>query len=667
MFAFKKHKQRTITPIKLWDTLCSSLLQKDDSTKGLLKHKPFYIDLTGMYSGADKVTYMYTIDSYPAELDIEYRKLLRRECRSGVRISFIDLFEPHKIPWKSHAMTSKLKTWETLDNETDEVTAYNYHDNLSLMDNQERRRASLTYLSQAEIRRRRKTFKVRGCMLISGDRGDNFNETVKEVLSLLEDMDIKVSRVTLNVQDFLSTFSPFALDYNDKAEKDLGSIVVTDEILSRFNTYSQGTIGVKGMYWGTDINSAFPCLKVTKRTTETAENWLVTAETGGGKSYFCKGLLIQLLGDEKYRGTIMDIEGFEYLPLAEFTGNHDSVVVLNMAEGTGAYFDPVEIVLTGNKKLDADMFNLSKSYTLAIYKTLLGNLLQTNEWVDIIIEDAVATVYKEAGVIDTDMSTWSNSKGLVLKDVYVTLKELKAKNDDHKLAKDLAIAKLSRYFEDNGSRVSQFRQRVSIEQIAYAKLVVCSFGMAGKTEKSVDPIQMALMQLCASIVSHLRSVFSKNDGLFNFKLWEEFQRWGKFPDSEKTIGTALTGGRKLGDINIIVTNVVKELLDDDRFGIFSNITSLAVGCIWDSDVRTRLCRRLSIPQMLPELNKLVTENLSIADFSEGDNHLDNPYSKGFLIGLDKTVYALARMSLPASVEKSSLFRTGVDEKVDKEA
>ena len=233
-------------------------------------------------------------------------------------------------------------------------------------------------------------------------------------------------------------------------------------------------------------------------------------------------------------------------------------------------------------------------------------------------------------------------------------------NDGYQKAIDMCIAKISRYFEPNGIRASLFRKRITIDEVKDSKLVVCSFGMAGKSPNTVDPIQMALMQLYSANISHLRSIFAKKEGKFNFKLWEEFQRWGGFPDADKTINVALTGGRKLGDVNIIVTNKVIDMLNDDKFGVFSNITSIAIGCIWDADVRQKLCTRLTIPDMLPELDTLVTKNKDLSAYVDGDTIMENPYSKAFLIGLDKTAYTLAKMSLPKMLRESMLFKTGVD-------
>lgn len=693
----KQHKKRTIKFWQLWDKIACTYLTKNDSMSGELRRANYYMDMKGFYSNEENVTFMYTIDGYPSELELSYRSTLRNVCKEGVRISFVSTFEKHQILWNSPQMQSKLKTWKLIEAETGEVDEYNLHSNLALLDSQQWRKDSLTYLSEAEIRRKRKTFRFRSVMFVSGKRGEAFDDTIKELVSICKTINVKITRVMLNIQDYLNVFSPFSLEFDDSVLKCVGSNVLTDEILARFCSYSQGMVGKEGIYWGTDIYSCFPCLKPVKRTTETAENWLITAETGGGKSFFVKCLLIQLLANEKYNGTIMDIEGFEYLPMAGYLSGNDEVVVLNMAEGQGAYFDPVEIILTGDPDIDKDMYGLSTSFTLSIFKTLLGNSVAQDEWVDIVMSDAVSLTYSKRGVYMENMDSWGLSKGLTLFDVYSTLKDLTTdgdveravtnkfrhsryqqkmgiidaamtQNDVNRLitsnkgyqkAIEMCLAKVSRYFEPSGIRASLFRKRISVDGIMNAKLVVCSFGMAGKSEANVDHTQMSLMQLCAANISYLRSVFSKKAGKFNFKLWEEFQRWGGFPDADKTITVALTGGRKLGDINIIVTNKVRDMLDDDRFGVFSNITSIAIGCIWDAEVREDLCNRLTIQQMLPELNRLVTENKDLSAFTEGDAQLSNPYSKAFLIGLDKTMYTISRVSLPEELAKSDIFRTGI--------
>ncbi len=698
----RKARKRTVGFLTLWDEILSAMVSKNNSYDGILRRENLYCDMKGLYSGENNVSYIYTIDGYPKELENSYRTSIREACKEGVRISFVCPLEKTSIDWNSSQIKAKMRTWKLLEQDGEEVDAYNYHANLLSLDNQEWKKDSLVYLSSADKRRKRKLFRYRTLMIVSGVRGDNFNGSVLEILQVCHNLDIKISRVIGDIPEYLKTFSPFSNTPDKKVFDKCGNSTLPDELLSRFNTYSQGTIGLGGIYWGTDIFSNFPCLKTVKQTRESAENWLITAETGGGKSYFMKCILLQLLAKSEFNGTIMDVEGFEYEPVSDYLSNNDLSVILNMGEGSGAYYDPVEIVVTGDRKLDSDMYNLSVSFTLSLFKCLLGTTNDEDEWVDIVINDAVAMTYAKAGVIETDMSTWHKSKGYSLYNVYETLKtliqdgdagravnnmfshslyeermgngsrmtsndvgRLITTNEGYQQAIEMCIAKVSRYFEPTGIRASIFKKRITIDEVKDAKLVICSFGMAGKADSTVDPIQMALMQLYSANISHLRSIFSRYAGKYNFKLWEEFQRWGGFPNADKSINVALTGGRKLGDINIIVTNNIRVMLEDDKFGVFSNVTTFAIGAIMDANVREELCARLTVPQLTDSLDELAENNKDLSSYVAGDNLErnpleQNPYKKAFLIGLDRTVFTLCRVNLPRELSQGKIFRTGID-------
>jgi len=53
-------------------------------------------------------------------------------------------------------------------------------------------------------------------------------------------------------------------EMSEKAKKLVGNTTLTDEVISRFNTYDQGKIGERGIYIGSDIYSGFPVLKIFK-------------------------------------------------------------------------------------------------------------------------------------------------------------------------------------------------------------------------------------------------------------------------------------------------------------------------------------------------------------------------------------------------------------------
>lgn len=665
---FRKYWKDTLM---LYDDLYfSHSIKNNTELARRFNHDPdnIAIDFIGSYDG-ELVSFYYIINSFPRELPINFKDRIRRECREGVRVNFITILRGHHIDWDSPQMRSRLRYLREVgqQNMNSDIDAYNLHKNIQSLGTQNWVEESLSYLAIADIERERALLKVSTLMIISGVRGPDFDESVDKILKYLKHIGVRANRVLYDIPDVLRYFSPFSRVPNKTAEELVSIQVLTDEIAARFVSYGQGTLGTSGICFGVDVYSRFPVLKKVKAKGDVAENWLITAETGGGKSHLVKDLLLQLLALGFY-GTIMDVEGFEYIPLANFLAHNSKVYIINMAEGSGNYFDPVEIPdPTGIEEIDRDAKNMSLNFTLATFKTLLGRSYYEDDWLDTVVNDAVSETYKRAGVTE-DPETWANSKGLTLFDVYHTFHYLKESNyrqdEGYISALEKAIAKTGKYFEPDGTRKSVFTERVVVSDIIDADLVVCSFGMAGKSPQAVDDTQLALMQLGAAQLSHQRSVFSKSQGRFNFKVWEEFQRWGKFPDSEKTIGVAVTGGRKLGDVNIILTNDVGQILRDDRFGILPNITSFMIGAIADEQVRDELAHRLSIPHMKRELDAIASAKRSDDDAVEGD--LDSseesidPLRHAFLCGLDRTKFGVVRVELPPDIRRSKVFKTGVD-------
>lgn len=674
-----------IGPIALWRRVIINRINRNNSIKPRVQGDNLYSNGFATMSGRNNISYYYSIDGYPARIPIKFKQAIRAEARRGVRISFISTFEPTRIDWDSPQMRSKMRVWRSVEENSDAVDEYNYVDNIGSRDNMERRKASLVYLADADKRRRRNLFKYRTLMIISGERGENFDKTVEEVCIYCKNQGIVITRVEESITDFLRAFSPFSMESTMNVLQKVGSNTIPDEQLARFNGYSQGSIGKSGIMMGTDIYSGYTVYKMFKKNSTDAETVLITAETGGGKSYYLKFILLQLTGLPEYNGTINDIEGFEYIPFGAFVANNSKVVVLNMAEGQGCYYDPFEIVLTGNEDLDKDMFQMSKNFTNSIMCVLIGKeLVSNNIWAQKIVNNAISKAYADLGVDEFDIDTWDRtvgsgglyyvySKFKELYDEFFKLQESQVKassldlSDRYKLNKgyldamDKVVARLSEYFEpleNGGIRNNVFRKKVTLGDIVEAKLVINSFGMAGKSADTVDETQMALSQLSAANISYIRSIFSKAQGKYNYKVWEEFQRWGAFPGSATTIKTAVTGGRKLGDVNFIVTNNVKELLDEDRFGIFDNVSSFAIGAIASSETRARLCKQLSVPLLQPDLDALVTKRGSSESFNS-DDELASIYDKAFMVHLDKSVTTIAKVMLPSAISQSDIFKTGV--------
>ena len=70
--------------------------------------------------------------------------------------------------------------------------------------------------------------------------------------------------------------------------------------------------------------------------------------------------------------------------------------------------------------------------------------------------------------------------------------------------------------------------------------------------------------------------------------------------------------------------------------------------------------------MIPELDNIAANNKDLDAYIRGDTLSSNPYKKAFLIGLDRTVYTISKMSLPYQMRESNLFRTGIDKNTKQE-
>ena len=141
----KEHKKRTVNFIKLWDEIGTSYVKRRDSEYGERRTYNLYVDTNGFYSGEDNVTFVYSIDGYPREIENSYITTLRRNCKDGVRISVISPLEKTVIDWSSTQMKARLKVWKTLEEETGDVDEYNLHSNLTTLDSQEWRKDPLVY------------------------------------------------------------------------------------------------------------------------------------------------------------------------------------------------------------------------------------------------------------------------------------------------------------------------------------------------------------------------------------------------------------------------------------------------------------------------------------------------------------------------------------------
>lgn len=632
-------------------------------------------------SSETQIIKYFVIRQFPDYLQSNLFGTMRNRCiRNGVKINFYTYASPYKINWDSDEMRNKMSIWRRYSAETSNTSSvFDYRTKRKDIIAKERIIKSTKYLNTAELEYRRSLMKVSFVIEISANRDDesilNMGNSIRSLIELCDQLDIKVRELRVNMIDWLQVTGIFSLKEVKDVSNKISKKILTDDILANFNGYKQGRVGKYGIPLGIDVLAGVPVMRKFKADPDAPENWVIAAETGGGKSYFVKELVTYLMADG-FVVTVMDYEGDEYSNLASYirAGNSEDVQVISMGKGSTVYFDPMEIPeLTGDSDIDCDLKETAVNYTLSIFRLIVGGLSgNLGQLEERIISTAIQRVYDSAEVTD-NIDTWKNSKGLRLSMVYDEIKNMvdrkeyvdsESDNVRHKAALRIADAAYI-YFEEGESKSGTFKHPMSANELYKAKFIVFSFGMKGAGSSTIDPVILALKQLSVACISTQISNYCKYvKHCFNAKVWEEFQRWGDAKGSSEIINNAMTGGRKRGDANFILTNKIDALLDESNpvtAGIRLNVQNWAVGRINDSDVRHKFCMKFDLQDCEAALTKIAKSYPSYEDNDrKSDDGYENKYKHSFCVILDNGKKAITKVMLPQSIRNSKLLTAGVD-------
>jgi hypothetical protein len=630
-------------------------------------------------SSAEQLSKYFMISKFPDFLAPRMVDLMRSRCmRVGVKMNFYFYGAPHHIDWDSPEMKNRMTIWRRYTKEHDgsvDVFAYKTQRGEALA--RQRVITSTKYLNEAELEYKRSFIRTYFIIEVSAKRDDeslaNMAETILLLKSLCKSSDIKLVELRINMIDWLRAIGPFSLKSLPEVDGKLCRKILTDDVLANFNSYKQGRVGITGVPLGMDILSGGPVMYQFKSDPDAAENWLISAGTGGGKSFWLKVLLTYLLA-YGYTTCIMDYEGDEYTYLANYVkaGKPEDVKIVSMGKGSTEYFDPCEIAdLTGDPEVDSESKESAIGFIVSLFRVIVkgleGELSKEQEKV---ISLAIQRMYDTAGVND-DPHTWHRSKGLRLVDVYTEIKAMveskelvdsEADNLKHKAAVSI-VDTASVYFEPGEAKAATFKNPISANELYESQLIIFSFGMKGASTSSSDTTVLALKQLSVAYVNILISNYCKYvKHIFNVKVWEEFQRYGEIPGSEDIIGNVITGGRKRGDINFIITNDLAAMLDDNNKltqKLRQNIQNYAIGKIKDSKTREDFCRKFDQKDVLPALDSIAKANMQRQSGSQKLSGSTNRYKNAFCVVLEDGKKAIVKAKLPKALLESNLFKTGV--------
>ncbi len=591
-----------------------------------------------------------------------------------IQINFHLRLEPYHINWNSDLMKRRRYQW-----------------NKQIKENEERfNKDSLSKLSdineESEDKWLRESWKY--FMEVTGrGRGTPLLETIVELsvpatdykaLQTLAHMEnvfcqamaskgFQVQKVKQHVWDFLQGFSPVSCSFPKNTVRH-HKFMCTDEIVSNMIDYSTGKVRGNEVLLGVDIETGSFVARDFVSDRGGAENLLIGAMTGGGKSYFMKCLVYNFLINE-YTVVVMDRDG-EYREMSKSLGG----IVISMAVNEGIYFDSTEIAsVTGDEEVDSGLAIESRLTTENIFSILTHGDGQLTDNERKFFTDGYNLLYKQYGISMDNPSTWYKSHNLSYHKLFEAIKalrELKSYKEQFDSRSNQwrkgyyeeycdFVDKLHHWFSPDGLYSYAFKKRISIPSVlrvidSGCPMIVLHMDLKDEDSSSMDTLTL----LKLFITSYLSSVIlthNKSRKKFTVDIIEEYQRYLSNDKARGMILSKTTGNRKKNAITGIITNnlgeLAREFADAQTEGVRDNITTFCLGDVAESLV-PRICETFN-------LNNHKEYYRLIANETPG-------YENTFMAVVNRKESAIIKAIPPSGYENSSIFKSRDESKGKKE-
>ena len=344
----------------------------------------------------------------------EVLKNIKNYTTSGiytVKFNYFIHLSPYTINWNSPKMKDKLKRWDRrIQNDTvDRDNVFQKRETAAgtryLQDNID----SFEYYNQVDIFNHRSLSKFSLTIELIGDRNniEDFEQAVANFKAISGMEGLEFTEVKADIYEWMRAKLPTSLRISPQIVDKTFYVPLSDDTVTSMLSVSQGKMGNKGVPLGIDVNSGLPVFHVFREDPKDAENILVSAGTGGGKSVFTKNIIVWAL-KEQLSVVVLDYEGDEYTNLAHYinSGNAGEAIIVNMNAGSGKYFDPLKIAeLTGVDEIDRDAKQSAVDFTKAMFRILLAEEGKVSLEEDSIISEVITKVYREHAITDNPIAS----------------------------------------------------------------------------------------------------------------------------------------------------------------------------------------------------------------------------------------------------------------------
>lgn len=557
---------------------------------------------------------------------------------------------PHIINWDSAEMKERRKQWANYE-KTKVAEDTRFADAKTRQQSifEDWRMKSWDYIQNAEDRK----IQLIDCeitfeLAVDGNSTEHKRsllDACREFEQWLSKNNIKFKKVKNNIMDFLRYTSITSLDSRTKASKQVMNRVLSSEVLADMVSYVPGKINDVGVLFGIDLSTGMAVYKNMVRPGGDAENFLVIAETGGGKSFYMKALAIQM-AINGFHQVVLDIDG-EYKSAAKLLDG----VIIDMSKSAGLYFDSTVIGdLTGDEGIDAALLEDSRITTENIFNILCDPDKGMTSTEVKLFNDAYTNMFRKYGIIPSDRSTWKNSKQLSFRILYKEIVDLARQSTYSVYENELRafIDKLFVFFDPNGIRAYLFKKPINLNEILSHKGKLPMFidivlnlesESAGKAN-----VEALIKQSTATYLVTLVTNYFKSKHEFSVHYIEEYQRYSASPGVESLVVYMITGNRKRNAATFIISNSPTTLLETGSAAnraIIDNINNYLIGLVKPMAIE-KVCKAFSLDNCITDLTKICKDPL---------------YKHMFILKINGKDTTLVFQSLPSSIADGPVFMT----------
>lgn len=562
---------------------------------------------------------------------------------------------PHVINWESSEMKERRRQWAEHEKNKEHVdTRFADTNTRNTAEFEDWRLKSWDYVQNAEDRK----VQLIDCEItVELSVNGNTKEHKRSLLDISKEFEqycaknnIRIKKVRNNMMSFLQYTSMTSLNAKATAAKQVSNRVLSSEILGDMVSYVPGRIRDTGVLFGIDITTGMAVYKNMIRKGGDAENFLVIAETGGGKSFYMKALTIQMALNG-FHQVVLDIDG-EYKPVAKALEG----VIIDMSKSEGLYFDSTIIGdLTGDELIDNALLADSRTTTENIFNILCDPATGMSPTEVKLFNVAYMNMFEHYGINPNDKLTWCRSKAFSFRTLYEEIKHL-AEDDRYDVyRKELRdfIDKLFVYFDPNGIRAYMFKTPINLSEILshQGKLpmfidIVLNLESNGSGKVNVEAL---IKQSTATYLVTLVTNYFKSKHEFSVHYIEEYQRYSASPGVESLVVYMITGNRKRNAATFVISNSPTALLEMGGVAnqaIIDNITNYIIGKVKPKVIED-VCHNFSLDNCVEELKSIA---------------LDPKYKNTFILKINSEDTTIVKQSIPKAVAEGPIFKTRDTEK-----